>query len=125
MSKILVIDDEFDITKVLKKRLSSAGFEAIIAMDGYQGTEFAYKELPDLIILDLMLPAGGGLSVLKNLKRSVKTRDIPIVVLTAMHDEKYKKDVLGEGVDAYLEKPYDIEKLVEVINSLLNKRQGI
>lgn len=123
MSKILVIDDEVDITKVLKKRLSTAGFDVIIAMDGYQGTEFAYKELPDLIILDLMLPAGGGLSVLKNLKLSVKTNDIPIVVLTAMRDEKYKKDILNTGVEAYLEKPFDAEKLIAVIRDLLGKKK--
>ncbi len=123
MSKILVIDDEVDIIKVLKKRLSSAGFDVIIAMDGYQGTEFAYKELPDLIILDLMLPAGGGLSVLKNLKLSVKTNDIPIVVLTAMRDEKYKNDILTAGIEAYLEKPYDIEKLIIVIKNLLDKKK--
>jgi DNA-binding response OmpR family regulator len=123
MSKILVVDDEVDITKVLKKRLSTAGFDVIIAMDGYQGTEFAYKELPDLIILDLMLPAGGGLSVLKNLKLSVKTSDIPVVVLTAMRDEKYKNEILTAGVESYLEKPYDIEKLIVVIKDLLDKKK--
>ena len=121
MSKILIIEDEPDLTKVLRKRLLGQGFEVIAAADGYQGVEFAHKEKPDLIILDLMLPAGDGLSVLKNIKMSARTRYIPVVVLTGMKDEEYKQKVTDEGVEAYLEKPYEPDVLITTIKNVLKK----
>ena len=119
MSKILIIEDEVDTAKVVKKRLSEHGFQSIIAVDGYQGVEFAHKEKPDLIILDLMLPAGGGLSVLKKIRLSTRIMDIPVLVLTGIQDEKYKQQVLDEGVDAYMEKPYEASELIETIKKIL------
>ncbi len=118
MYKILIIEDTVDTAKVLRKRLIDYGFEVEVAYDAYSGTSSIYKEVPHLILLDLMLPAGAGIRVLKNLK--LFSRPIPVVVLTAQKDEEYKKNVLDMGVDAYLEKPYDIEELVKVINKILN-----
>jgi len=121
MSKILIIEDEPDITKVVRKRLMEEGFEVIAAQDGYQGVKSAHKEKPDLIILDLMLPAGDGLSVLKNIRMSAHTRYIPVVVLTGIKDEEYKQKVMGEGVEAYLEKPYEPDVLTTTIKNILKK----
>ena len=120
MHKILIIEDEIDISKVLNKRLTDAGFKTSVSADAYQGVEMAHQEHPDLIILDLMLPAGGGLSVLKRIRVSTHTKFIPIVVLTGMKDEKYKKEVLDEGVEAYMEKPYEINELLETIKKILH-----
>jgi len=121
MSKILIIEDDFDVAKVLKKRLSKSSFETLVAEDGYHGIELAHKEKPDLIILDLKLPAGGGLGVLKGLRSSLHTKHIPVLVLTAMKDEEYKKKTLEKGVDAYLEKPYDPAVLLDTIKNILVK----
>jgi len=121
MSKILIIEDEPDISKVLNKRLSEAGFDVAVAADAYQGVELAHREKPDLIILDLMLPAGGGISVLKNLKYSAHVSSIPIVVLTGMKDEENKKKILEEGVRAYMEKPYNPDELIATIRNILLK----
>ena len=123
MTKILIIEDEFDTAKVVRKRLSEHGFQSIIAVDGYHGVEFAHKERPDLIILDLMLPAGDGLSVLKNLRFSMHTMNIPVIVLTGIQDEKYKQQVLDEGVDAYMEKPYEASELIDTIKKILGTRE--
>jgi DNA-binding response OmpR family regulator len=120
--KILIIEDERDTAKVLLKRLSSEGFNVIVAQDGYQGVQFAHKEKPNLIILDLMLPAGGGFSVLKNIRLSSRGQTIPVVVLTAIKDEEYKQKVLDEGVDAYLEKPYDPDIFITTIKNILKKK---
>ncbi len=119
MAEILIIEDESDIAKVLFKRLSQNGFKVIVASDGYRGTAMAIKNKPDLIILDLMLPSGDGLFVLKNLRNSDYTKFIPIVVLTGQKDEDYKKKVLEEGVDAYMEKPYAPNELINTIKYIL------
>ena len=119
MKKILIVEDEFDVSKVLRKRLTDASFEVTVASDAYQGVQMALKNTPDLMILDLMLPAGGGLSVLKTIKASTYTKFMPVVVLTGMSDEEYKKKVLEYGIDAYLEKPYVPEELISTIRKLL------
>ena len=119
MSKILLIEDDMDAQKVIGKRLTSAGFEVVFANDGYQGTALAHKEKPDLVILDLMMPAGGGLSVLKNIRSSMHTNSTPVVILTGLKDTEYKKKVVAEGISAYFEKPYDPAELIETINNIL------
>jgi DNA-binding response OmpR family regulator len=80
--KILVVDDERDIVKVLVIRLQSSGYEVITAFDGAQGVFMAHKEKPDLVILDIRMPAGDGFSVAERLKRSSHTWTIPIIFLT-------------------------------------------
>ncbi len=122
MSKILVVEDEMDVSKVLRKRLQEAGYEVVVAIDAYQAVEYAHKEKPDLIILDLMLPAGGGLSVIKNIKMSPRLAYLPVVVLTGIRDDQYKAKVLEEGVDAYLEKPYEVEVLLKTLSDVLLKQ---
>ena len=117
--KILIIEDEVDVSKVLNKRLTDAGFKTVISSDAYQGVEMAHHEHPDLIILDLMLPAGGGLGALKNIKISTHTKLIPVIILTGMINEEYKKEVLAQGVEAYLEKPYGYIELIKTVNNII------
>lgn len=121
MSKILIIEDELDVQKVVARRLSQHGFEVVAADDGCRGIELAHSSEPDLIVLDFMLPAGNGLVVLKNLRSSSHTRYIPVVILTSMKNEEYKQKVLDEGVSAYLEKPYEPDELIRTIEGILKK----
>jgi DNA-binding response OmpR family regulator len=123
MATILVVEDELDVQKVVAKRLSTRGFTVHCASDGYQAVQKAHNLAPDLIVLDLQLPAGDGLSVLHKLRLSEKTKQTHIVVLTGMTNEAYKQRVLAEGVDAYLQKPYDSQVLLDTINKILNKSQ--
>lgn len=122
MQKILIIEDEVDIAKVLRKRLLEAGYDVFVAHDGYFGTKMAHEKKPDLIILDLMLPAGHGLLVLKNLRFSMDTSEIPVVVTTGSRDEEYRKKVMDEGIDAIFDKPFDSEKLLQAIKDILAKK---
>lgn len=92
----------------------------VSAMEGYTGINIAKKEKPDLVILDLMLPAGDGLTVIKSLKMSPFTRVAPILVITGQSDEEYKQKVLDEGVDAYMQKPFDSTLVVEKVKELLH-----
>ncbi|MCK4913444.1 MAG: response regulator [Planctomycetes bacterium] len=120
ISRILIIEDERDVQKVIAKRLMGAGFEVLCADDGYRGVELIHNERPDLIVLDLQLPAGSGLTVLKNMRMSAYTRYTPVVVLTGISDETLKQKVMEAGVDAYIEKPYEPNMFIKTINDILN-----
>jgi DNA-binding response OmpR family regulator len=119
MATILVVEDELDVQKVVAKRLTSRGFTVHCAADGYQAVELAHRVNPDLIVLDLQLPAGDGLFVLRKMRMSGKIQRAHIVVLTGMTNEGYKQKVLKEGVDAYLQKPYDAQVLFDTIDKIL------
>lgn len=121
MHKILLIEDERLHQVSAMKILSNSGYEVIIAEDGCQGFQFALDHEPSIIILDLGLPAGGGLMVLKRMKSSAYTRNIPVIVLTAMQNQKYKSEVLDVGVEAFLEKPCPENILLSTIKEILNK----
>jgi two-component system response regulator VicR len=123
MATILVVEDEIDVQKVIAKRLSSRGFTVHCAADGYQAVEVAHRVNPDLIVLDLQLPAGGGLSVLRKVRKSGNTQRARIVVLTGLTNEDYKQEALKEGVDAYLQKPYDAEVLLNTIDTILRVKE--
>jgi DNA-binding response OmpR family regulator len=124
MATIMVVEDELDVQKVVAKRLSSRGFTVHCASDGYQAVQLAHKVHPDLIVLDLQLPAGDGQSVLRKLRISEDTKKTHIVVLTGMTNELYKQSVLTEGVDAYLQKPYDSQVLIDTIDKILGKKEN-
>ena len=118
MSKILFVEDDLDFLTVMQKRLKEHGHEVIVAFDCFRATELAHNEKPDVIILDLKVPGGGGINVLKNLKMSLYTKEIPVIVSTAMDDEEQKKLVLKEKPDMYLEKPYDSDVLIKAIEKV-------
>ncbi|MFH1868445.1 MAG: response regulator [Candidatus Omnitrophota bacterium] len=118
--KILVVDDEPDLTMMIKMRLEAAGYEVIEANDGQQGLDRARKENPDLIILDLMLPKLDGYKVCRMLKFDEKYKKIPIIMFTARAQDSDKK--LGEevGANAYLTKPFDPQALLDKVRELLS-----
>jgi len=116
--KILVVDDEQDVVKALKIRLKANGYNVIIASDSVEAFTMANKEKPDLIILDIMIPGGGGFIVAERLKQSTTTRHIPIIFLTGIsggEDRAYKV-----GASGYVMKPYQPEKLLETIQNAMD-----
>ena len=119
MATILVVEDELDVQRVVAKRLTSRGFTVHCAADGYQAVEMAHRVNPDLIVLDLQLPAGDGLTALRKMRMTAKIQRAHVVVLTGMTNEIYKQNVLKEGVDAYLQKPYDAQVLIDTIDKIL------
>ena len=122
MPRILIVEDEVDAAMLLGKRLSKNGFDILIANEVSGSIELLQREKIDLMILDLMLPAGGGVTVLKSLRGDKRTSGIPVVVLTATHSPGYKQKIMGEGVEAYMEKPYDSAELVKTIKGLLKNK---
>ncbi|MBI5236984.1 MAG: response regulator transcription factor [Deltaproteobacteria bacterium] len=120
--KILVIDDEKDILRLLEHNLGKAGFNVISASDGLDGLDIARKELPDLIILDVMLPNMEGTEVLKLLKKDNLTDKIPVIMLTAKGEELDRVVGLELGADDYIIKPFSPKELLLRVNVLLKKK---
>ena len=119
--KILIVDDERDIVKGLMIRLQGAGYEVVTAFDGAQGVFMAHKEKPDLIILDIRMPAGDGFSVAQRLKRSIHTFTIPVIFLTGSPDKNAEEKAMALGARFYVKKPYDPEELLDAIKRALEK----
>lgn len=117
--KILIVDDDPDLRQALRLRLRANQYETVNAGDGYSAIAQAYKEHPDLIILDLGLPAGDGFVVLDRLQRDDKLSSIPVIVLTARDPQSNEQRVLQSGASALFQKPADNAELLEVIRATL------
>ena len=120
-AKILVVDDEEDIRELVELNLSHEGFKVLLCETGEEALEKAGSELPDLIILDLMLPGIDGLEVCKKLKSNMKTENIPVVMLTAKGEESDVVTGLEVGADDYITKPFSGKVLVARVRRLLRK----
>ncbi|MCI0746635.1 MAG: response regulator transcription factor [Verrucomicrobia subdivision 3 bacterium] len=121
--KILVVDDEPDAVELLEINLRSAGYEVVSASDGEEALKKARMLLPDLIVLDLMLPEVDGTEVCKILRRDVKTSGIPIIMLTAKAGEIDRVLGLELGADDYVTKPFSPRELVLRVKRLLRVAQ--
>ena len=119
MSKILVVDDEPDAIELIKFNLKAAGYEIITAADGEEALKKARASLPDLIILDLMLPEVDGLEVCKILRRDTRVSATPIIMLTAKAAEIDRVLGLELGADDYVTKPFSPRELVLRVKRLL------
>ncbi len=119
--KILIVDDERDIVKALMIRLQRAGYDVVTAFDGAQGVFMGHKEKPDLIILDIRMPAGNGFSVAQRLKRSIHTFTIPVIFLTGSPEKNAEENAMAVGARFYIKKPYDPEELLDAIKRALEE----
>lgn len=119
-AKILLVDDEPSIVKMVGKRLEVEGFDVLVAMDGQDGLDKARAEIPDLIVLDLMLPRLNGYEVCTMLKQDGRYQKIPIVLFTAKTQEKDEKLGMECGANGYIRKPFRAQELVGKIRELLS-----
>jgi two-component system, OmpR family, response regulator AdeR len=117
--KILIVEDNQSTGALLASQLQKAGFEVLLAPDAMVATKEANRWKPDLVILDLMLPAGGGTSVLKNMKKSVYTATTPVIAVTASLDPRLRDEMKLMGVHICLQKPYPHEELIRLIQQSL------
>ncbi len=120
MSRILVVDDEPGIRKVVRDALERAGHEVETAVDGDEALGFLEEKEFDLIVTDLTMPGKGGLDLVREIRRS---SPVPILVLTVRHEEKEKVRLLDAGADDYVTKPFGVEELLARVRALL-RRQG-
>ena len=119
VKKILFIEDELDQVMLITERLKSNGFEVVSAADGEKGLQKALEELPDLILLDIVMPLKNGLEVASELKNNSKTRGIPIIILTASDMSSLDERCRDCGADFVMRKPYNSNELINKINELL------
>ena len=119
--KILIIDDDLNIIRSISFVLEREDYIVITAADGKEALEKAKEELPNLIILDIMLPELNGFEVCKLLKADTRTREIRIIVLTAKGDKKNERLSKELGVDAYMTKPFSINMLLLEVKKILDK----
>jgi len=118
-AKILIVDDDPDLRQALRLRLRANEFDTVQACDGYSAIAAAYRERPDLIILDLGLPAGDGFVVLDRLQKDDKLSTIPVIVLTARDPAGNERRALESGAVAFFQKPADNVELLQLIRATL------
>jgi len=117
--KILIVEDDADVMRGLMIRLRANGYDTVAAGDGYAATKSAKDEQPDLVLLDLGLPAGDGYIVMERLKTILSNVSTPVVVLSAKDPRSNKKRALEAGAVAFLQKPADNDELMATIRKAL------
>jgi two-component system phosphate regulon response regulator PhoB len=116
--RILIIEDERGLTEVLSYNLQREGYDVVVAHDGQEGLRKAQMQLPDLVILDLMLPNMDGLEVCRELRAGDRTRNVPILMLTAKAEETDQVVGFTMGADDYVTKPFSVKVLLQRIKAL-------
>ncbi len=121
---ILIVDDEQDILELIKYNLKNEGYSILTAQAGEQAIKIAKQSLPDLVVLDLMLPGIDGFEVTRYLRNAEQTRDLPIVMLTAKGEESDIITGLELGANDYISKPFSPKVLVARIRAILRRRRN-
>jgi two-component system alkaline phosphatase synthesis response regulator PhoP len=121
---ILVVEDEEDILELLRYNLTKEGYRVTGVLSGEEGLKAARSQPPDLIVLDLMLPGIDGLTVCRELKMDVRTRDLPTIILTAKGEEADIVAGLELGADDYVTKPFSPRVLLARLRAVLRRRQA-
>ena len=124
MIKILLVEDESPIRDMVRFALSREGMDMLEAADASAARDLLLSNLPDLILLDWMLPEESGISLLKRLRKSPETRKIPVIMLTAKAEEHNKIHGLETGADDYITKPFSPKELIARIRALLRRSSG-
>ncbi|MEZ5555572.1 phosphate regulon transcriptional regulator PhoB [Haliea sp.] len=122
--QVLIVDDEFAIRDMLRMALEIAGFRCLEAENIQDAFTLIVDERPDMVLLDWMLPGGSGLELLRRLKRTDTTRDVPVIMLTAKTAEDNVIQGLDVGADDYITKPFAPRELIARIKALLRRSAG-
>jgi two-component system, OmpR family, response regulator RpaA len=123
--RILVIDDDPAIAELVAINLEMAGYDVTQATDGMKGQALAVQLVPDLVMLDLMLPKVDGFTICQRLRRDDRTADIPVLMLTALSQTQDKVEGFNAGADDYLTKPFELEEMLARVRALLRRTDRI
>jgi two-component system alkaline phosphatase synthesis response regulator PhoP len=118
-ARILVVDDDPEIVTMLSTRLGKRGYKISTASDGHQAIELAKKELPDVVLLDVMMPGKSGWEVARAIKQDPATHAVKIVMVSAIGEKTNEITAPIYGADAHVDKPFEFEHLERVIAQLL------
>jgi DNA-binding response OmpR family regulator len=122
--RILVVEDDPDLNELMRLSLEQAGFAVVACTNGIEGLDAARSQLPDLVVLDLVLPEMDGFTVCETLRRERATAGIPILMLTGLTSELNRFAALEAGAGDYIAKPVTMEQLLLKIRALLNHCAG-
>ncbi|MFQ5623693.1 MAG: phosphate regulon transcriptional regulator PhoB [Paracoccaceae bacterium] len=120
-ARVLVVEDDAALRRLLSYNLASEGFEVSEAADGEEAQVSIDEELPDLVVLDWMLPRFSGVEICRRLRARRKTRDLPVIMLTARGEEEDRIRGFETGVDDYLTKPFSMSELVARVRAVLRR----
>ena len=115
----LVVDDDRLLLRLIELNLAKAGFKVLLADSGKEALNLALHKKPDIILLDLMMPMMDGFEVMRHLKATHETTDIPVVVLTAKSSQSDRSKCEALGAAAYVTKPFNLEELRTTVNSII------
>ena len=121
MTKLLLVEDNEQNWDMLSRRLERRGYEVLIATDGQQGVQRAQQDHPDLILMDISLPVMDGWEATRQIRASAESAQTPIIALTAHAMAGDREKALAAGCDDYHTKPVELDRLVQQIETLLNK----
>lgn len=119
--KILFVEDEVELVTLVKMRLRNDNYDVISAYDGQEGLEKVQQENPDLILLDIIMPKMDGLALCRHLKNDPKTKDIPVVIVTALGGNDLPERCRDAGADDVIIKPFESKELLGKIKKLLER----
>ncbi len=122
MALILVVDDEFGVAEVLETILADVGHEVVTAANGRQALERAKERLPDLVLLDFMMPIMDGPSVLKAMRKAPALRNIPAVIMSSLPESAISKSV-GGMYAAFVRKPFRLNTVLDTVNVVLGQQR--
>ncbi|MFB0526260.1 MAG: response regulator transcription factor [bacterium] len=122
MAKILIVEDDPTTVQLIQFLLEKNGFEVLIAYNGVEALEISRKEKLDLILMDVMMPKMDGIEAIERLKKGETTRDIPIVILSALGQEMDVMRGLQAGASGYIVKPFSPKELLDEIKAKLEKK---
>ncbi|MBW3624366.1 MAG: response regulator [Armatimonadetes bacterium] len=125
MPKVLAVDDQVHIVRLIQVNLERNGYQVVTAYDGEQALEKVKEENPDLIVCDVMMPRKDGFEVLREVKSDPGTRDIPFIMLTAKAQDADVFRGWASGVDAYLTKPFNPQELLAFVKRVLDASKGM
>jgi len=121
--KILIVDDEPDFLKILQVKLESQGYEVILANNGLEAIEKARSHLPDLVLLDIIMPKLDGETTLMKIKQDLELKDIPVIMLSGLGFDHNRLTSLGCGAEDYMIKPFEANELLQKIEKALKPKK--
>ena len=121
MALILVVDDEFSVAEVLESILVDVGHEVVTAANGRQGLERAEERVPDVVLLDFMMPILGGALMLQAMRKNPALRNIPVVIMSSLPEGNLSESA-KDMYTAFLRKPFRRKAVIDVVNAVLGRR---
>ena len=122
--RILIVEDERGLTQTLSWYFTREGFEPVVVHDGAEGLRKAQALLPDVVLLDVMLPGMSGLDVCRELRNGERTKDLPVIMLTARGEETDQVEGFARGADDYVTKPFSNKVLLQRVKAVMRRSEG-